>query len=76
MHNISIHHFTTKSKLRQAQIMHFLIICKSEIGIGTLRKDAMNIILFDKIQTSKFNDVNIVFLVNYKYSKYLSVKET
>ena len=75
MHNISIHHFTTKSKLRQAQIMHFLIICKSEIGIGTLRKVGMSITLFDKIQISRF-DVNIVFLVNYKYSKYLSVKET
>ena len=28
--------------------MHFQIICKSEIGIGTLRKIAMNIILLDK----------------------------
>ena len=48
MHNMSIHHLTRKSKLRQAQIMHVLIICKSETGIGTLRKIATNIILFDK----------------------------
>lgn len=33
--------------------MHFQIICKSEIGIGTLRKIAMNIILLDQDQKSK-----------------------
>ena len=58
MHNMSIHHFTRKSKLRQAQIMHFLIICKSEFGIGTLRKIAMNIILLDLDQKSKFTQQN------------------
>ena len=37
--------------------MHFQIICKSEIGIGTLRKIAMNIILLDKVQKSKFTRI-------------------